>query len=126
MDPLRVTPAGRKRDLTLSEYVRRRNGVAMGAPGSLSNMLARSLGAGSFGEFWRYWNPIWGYGLGKYVFAPLKKALPPALALVATFVVSGALHDLATMLACTGTDVDDVISGLHRFFVVFNYYNSVS
>jgi len=87
-----------RRELTLSEYVRRRNGVAMGAPGALRNMLHRSLGAGSFGGFWRYWNPIWGYGLGKYVFAPLKTALPPAFALVATFVVSGALHDLATML----------------------------
>ncbi len=88
----------RKREITLSAYVRQRNGVALGAPGSLRNMLHRSLGAGSFGGFWRYWNPIWGYGLGKYVFAPLKTALPPALALVATFVVSGALHDLATML----------------------------
>ncbi len=88
----------RKREITLSAYVRHRNGVAMGAPGGLRNMLQRSLGAGSFGGFWRYWNPIWGYGLGKYVFAPLKTALPPALALVATFVVSGALHDVATML----------------------------
>jgi len=93
-----MNPSGRKRAVTLSEYVRRRNGVAMGAPGGLRNMLQRSFGAGSFGGFWRYWNPIWGYGLGKYVFAPLKKTLPPAVALVATFVVSGALHDVATML----------------------------
>jgi len=89
---------GRRRAVTLSEYVRRRNGVAMGAPGGLRNMLQRSFGAGSFGGFWRYWNPIWGYGLGRYVFTPLKVVLPPALALVGTFVVSGALHDLATML----------------------------
>lgn len=88
----------RRRQLTLAEYVRRRNGVSMGAPGGLRNMLHRSLGAGSFGGFWRYWNPIWGYGLGKYVFAPLRTTLPPAVALLTTFAVSGALHDLATML----------------------------
>jgi hypothetical protein len=93
-----MNSAFRKRELTLSDYVRRRNGVAMGAPGGLRGMLHRSLGAGSFGGFWRYWNPIWGYGLGKYVFTPLKTTLPPAFALLATFVVSGALHDLATML----------------------------
>jgi hypothetical protein len=59
-------------------------------------MLERSLGAGSFAEFWRYWNPIWGYYLGRYVFRPSKRVLPPALALIVTFVVSGALHDMAT------------------------------
>lgn len=59
-------------------------------------MLVRSLGAGSFAGFWRYWNPIFGYGLGRFVFVPLKRAVPAPLALLATFVVSGALHDLVT------------------------------
>ena len=86
----------RTRRLTLSEYVRRRNGVPVGARGALRNMLHRSLGAGSFAGFWRYWNPLFGYGLGRYVFAPLKMMVPPSLALVATFVVCGVLHDLVT------------------------------
>ncbi len=60
-------------------------------------MLYRSLGAGSFAGFWRYWNPIFGYGLGRFVFVPFKRAVPAPLALIATFVVSGALHDLVTM-----------------------------
>jgi uncharacterized membrane protein (GlpM family) len=81
----------------LRDYVRRRNGVPLGAPGSMRNMFSRSFGASSFAGFWRYWNPIFGYGLGRYVFAPLKGFLPPAFALIATFVVCGALHDLVTM-----------------------------
>jgi hypothetical protein len=59
-------------------------------------MLRRSLGAASFAGFWRSWNPIWGYYLGKYVYQPSKRILPPPLALVLTFLVSGAIHDLVT------------------------------
>jgi len=92
------------RKLTLAQYVRRRNGVPLGSPGSLRNMLYRSLGAGTFAEFWRYWNPVWGYYLGRYVHAPLKRWLPPAMSLVTTFAVSGAFHDVAAS-AVTGKTV---------------------
>lgn len=61
-------------------------------------MLARSFGAGSFAGFWRHWNPIWGYGLGRYVFAPAQRVIPPWLALIATFLVSGLIHDAVVML----------------------------
>ena len=87
----------RRTKLTLADYVRHRNGVPLGASGSLGNMLRRSFGARSFAEFWQYWNPIFGYGLGKYVYAPLKLVLPSRLALVLTFVVTGVIHDVATM-----------------------------
>ncbi|MGB5757903.1 MAG: hypothetical protein WBM50_13385 [Acidimicrobiales bacterium] len=84
--------------MTLAEYVRHQNGVPLGASGALRNMLSRSLGAGSFTEFWRHWNPIWGYSLGRFVSAPLRRVLPPAPAVITTFAVSGALHDLAATL----------------------------
>ena len=87
--------SGRQR-LTLSRYVAARNGVPLGGEGSLQNMLRRSLGAGSFAGFWRFWNPIWGYYLGLYVFRPANRALPYPLAIVVTFLVSGAIHDLVT------------------------------
>lgn len=86
------------KELTLAQYVERRNGVPLGAPGSLQNMLKRSLGAGSFTKFWRYWNPIWGYALGRYIYAPLLRFVPAALALILTFTISGAIHDLAATL----------------------------
>jgi hypothetical protein len=84
--------------LNLSNYVKRRNGVPLGHRDSLRNMLYRSLGAGKFSIFWQYWNPIWGYYLGKYIFKPLKLIFPPALSLIITFVVCGFIHDLVVML----------------------------
>lgn len=83
--------------MTLSQYVRRRNGVPIGASGSLRNMFYRSLGAGSFARFWWYWNPVFGYYLGRYVYSPLQRILRPELALVMTFVVCGAIHDMVTI-----------------------------
>ena len=83
--------------LTLAEYVKRRNGVPLGDSRSLRNMLQRSFGAVSFAGFWQYWNPIWGYGLGKYVYSPMHRVLPAAIALILTFVVSGGIHDLVIM-----------------------------
>jgi len=70
----------------------------MGANNSLKNMIARSLGAGKFSIFWKYWNPIWSYYLGKYIFKPLKIIFPPALSVILTFAFSGFLHDLIIML----------------------------
>ncbi|MBW8184897.1 acyltransferase [Shewanella nanhaiensis] len=84
--------------ITLSEYVKKRNGVALGASGSMTNMLKRSLGASSFYLFWQYWNPIWGYYLSRRVMKPLSQRLPIWLAIIMTFAVSGALHDLAITL----------------------------
>lgn len=86
------------KSITLSEYVKKRNGVALGASGSMTNMLKRSLGASSFDLFWQYWNPIWGYYLSRKVMKPLCNFFPIWLAIILTFTVSGALHDLAISL----------------------------
>mgnify|MGYP003626388262 CR=1 FL=1 len=86
------------KSITLSEYVKKRNGVALGASGSMTNMLKRSLGASSFYVFWQYWNPIWGYYLARKVMKPLSDLFPIWLAITLTFAVSGALHDLAITL----------------------------
>lgn len=84
-------PQGR---VTLTEWVRRRNGVPLGASGALRNMLHRSFGARNFAGFWQYWNPVFGYWLARYVHAPLQRVLPSAVALILTFVICGAVHDL--------------------------------
>lgn len=84
-------------DLSLSQYIIYRNGVPAGASGSMRNMLYLSFGAPTFAGFWRHWNPIFGYALGRYVYSPLKRRVPTALALIATFVFCGAVHDLVTM-----------------------------
>lgn len=72
--------------------------MPLGNGDSLRNMLNRSMGAGTFSIFWQYWNPIWGFYLGKYIFKPLKLILPQALSLIITFVICGFIHDLAIML----------------------------
>ena len=84
--------------MNLSDYVKKRNGVPLGASSSLRNMMNRSLGAGKFSKFWIYWNPIWSYYLGKYIFKPLKSILPPWLSLLLTFAFCGFLHDVVIMV----------------------------
>lgn len=97
-EPISSLRSKNRHTLTLAQYVHHRNGVPLGASGSLQNMLYRSFGAGSFKTFWQYWNPIWGYALGRFIYAPSQRFLPSALALILTFTISGALHDLATTL----------------------------
>jgi len=87
-----------RRTISLSEYVKKRNGVALGASGSMGNMLKRTLGASSFYLFWQHWNPIWGYYLSCKVMKPLSRLFPIWLAIIMTFAISGALHDLAVTL----------------------------
>ncbi|MCW5516030.1 MBOAT family O-acyltransferase [Muriicola sp. Z0-33] len=84
--------------MNLSQYVKKRNGVPLGASDSLKNMMIRSLGAGKFKNFWKFWNPIWSYYLGKYIFKPLKIILSPALSLILTFTFCGFIHDAVIML----------------------------
>jgi hypothetical protein len=92
--------------MTLSEYVKKRNGVAIGATNSLRNMFIRSLGAKNFAVFWNYWNPIWGYYLGMFFFKPLKKLFPPFISLLLTFIICGIIHDLAiTLIARKGISI---------------------
>ena len=73
--------------LSLSQNVRKRNGVPLGDRRSMRNMLYRSLGAKSFAVFWRYWNPIWGYYLSRNVMRPLKTL--PVIALVVSLLLTG-------------------------------------
>ena len=84
--------------MNLATYVKRRNGVPLGHSKSLKNKMERSLGAGKFSIFWQYWNPIWSYYLGKYVFKPLKKVVPSPISLILTFIFCGFIHDVVIML----------------------------
>ena len=87
-----------KSTLSLAQYVKKRNGVPLGASDSMKNMLSRSFGASSFPAFWNHWNPIWGYYLSRNVLRPLANFLPIYLATFTTFLFSGALHDIAVSI----------------------------
>ncbi len=84
--------------MTLTEYIRKRNGVSIGSPRSLRNNLHRSLGAKNFAVFWNYWNPIFGFYLGKFIFKPIKKVFPVSVALLFTFIFCGIVHDAVTTI----------------------------
>lgn len=84
--------------MRLGEYVLRRSATRLGGAGSLRSMLARSFGAPSFADFWRHWNPIWGHGLARFVYAPVHRHAPAAVAVLTTFLVSGVVHDVAATL----------------------------
>lgn len=84
--------------MNLRQYIRKRNGVPFGHKDSLSNMLKRSFGAGMFSTFWKYWNPIWSYYLGTFIYKPVKKLLPRGLSLLITFIVCGFVHDVVIMI----------------------------
>jgi D-alanyl-lipoteichoic acid acyltransferase DltB (MBOAT superfamily) len=59
------------------------------------NFFLKPFGAASFSEFWRLWNPVYGYFLRYYCFRPLSRVLPRPAALLTTFVLCGfCLHDL--------------------------------
>lgn len=85
------------RRLSVAEYVRRRTGAPLGGRASLRRMLGRSFGAASFAGFWQHWNPLVGYVLLRYVYAPLRRVLPAPVAVVATFIICGSFHDLVTI-----------------------------
>ena len=59
-------------------------------------MLRRAFGASTVAAFWRHWNPIFGYGLSRFVYTPLRRLMPHGGALLVTFLACGALHDAVT------------------------------
>jgi len=88
--------------MTLSEYVLKRNGIPLGAKGSLLKNLQNSFGAENNVLFWKYWNPIWGFYLSKYIYLPLNRYLPKSISSIVTFGASGGfgLAELSYNLVC--------------------------
>ncbi len=60
-------------------------------------MFSRAFGASDFTRFWRYWNPLGGYFLAYFCFAPLRRFAPRPLCLIVTFALNGLLHDLGLL-----------------------------
>ncbi|HKI77683.1 MAG TPA: MBOAT family O-acyltransferase [Ignavibacteriaceae bacterium] len=87
-----------KPSITYREYEK----IRLGTPGSewqlIKIMFRRSLGASTFSGFWKYWNPLFSYYLYFKCYKPLSKFLPRRPAVIITFMLSGAIHDLAASL----------------------------
>jgi hypothetical protein len=80
---------------TLKQFIELRLGKQTSEINMLKEMLVLSFGTNSFHEFWRYWNPVYGYYLYYKCYKPLQKYLPQYLCVILTFAASGFfLHDL--------------------------------
>ena len=78
----------------MRSYVLRRMGHKRGFA-LVTEMFHRAFTADSLANFWRYWNPVYGFYLARYVQRPLKRLVPRPLSVVLTFAFSGfVLHDM--------------------------------
>lgn len=84
--------------MTLKRYIAKKFGNRKSLSGSLNYMLKASFFSTTFRDFWKHWNPLWSYFLTYYLYKPLKTVIPKPIAILLTFAVSGALHDLALMI----------------------------
>jgi hypothetical protein len=78
---------------TLRRYLRFRLG-SRGGGTAWFNFFIKPFGASSFAEFWRWWNPVYGYFLYYYSYRPMSRVMPRPIASFLTFVLCGFLHDL--------------------------------
>jgi len=87
----------RRHRVTFGQYLNLRLGHG---PVAWLNFLIRPFGASSFAEFWRLWNPVYGYFLYYWSYRPLTRFLPRPLAMMITFAACGfLLHDVPAWAA---------------------------
>jgi hypothetical protein len=61
-------------------------------------MARDAFGASTVAGFWRHWNPVVQQFLSTFVYAPLRRFLPRTLAVLLTFALCGAAHDVIILL----------------------------
>ena len=95
-----IQPAGRTgRRIRLRTYLDYRLGRDQPWWRQTYNVLVRPLAAPSLAEFWRTWNPVWGYYLA-WFYRPARRLLPQPAAVMVTFTASGLVHNfLAALLS---------------------------
>ncbi len=62
-------------------------------------MFSCAFTATTFRRFWYYWNPLYGYVLAYFCYAPLRRIAGKEISFVATFALSGfLLHDFPVFI----------------------------
>ncbi|WKN22126.1 MULTISPECIES: hypothetical protein [Azotobacter] len=83
---------------SFARFVEQRLGRSAG-PATPRSMFARPFGAPTLRMFWYYWNPVYGYVLRYFCYAPLRRVFGPSISLLLTFAASGfLLHDAVLFL----------------------------
>jgi len=112
---------------TYRQYERRKLGGRAESAAGIAHMLRQSFFATSFAGFWRNWNPLFSYYLLYYSYRPLQKRLPRPWALLGTFLLSGAVHDLAaTLLLQRGVFLFAPAFGLFALWVILEAWLGIS
>ena len=94
----RTRNAIRRPRLQFRQYLKFRLG-SRGGGSAWFSFFIKPFAAGSFAEFWRLWNPVYGYFLYWFSYRPLVRVLRRPLAMLITFVACGfVLHDLPAWL----------------------------
>lgn len=80
--------------IPLNQYISTRFGGIEGEFPRFLYMLKKSFTTSTFRKIWTYWNPIYGYILGFYVYKPLKNWFPAIVAETLTFMINGIFYDI--------------------------------
>jgi len=85
--------------ISFSIYIKRRLANSSSYIRILIYMFIKSFKSTSFSQFWRVWNPFFGYYLIIFIYRPLKRFFSRKISLVLTFLFSGLfIHDLPLYL----------------------------
>src|SRR5690554_4774389 len=111
------TYVDRSKKMNLEEYTYYRTGTTK-IQVVVRNMFVKPFFSSSLKDFWKYWNPTWGYYLLFYGYKPLKNIFPAWLALMMTFFISGLVHDLIYILPMMLQEVRFVFPLITVWFVI--------
>jgi hypothetical protein len=103
--------------MNLEEYTYYRTGTTK-LPVLVRNMFVKPFVSSSLKDFWKYWNPTWGYYLLFYGYKPLRTIFPAWLALIMTFFISGLFHDIIYILPMLMQELQFVFPFITVWFVV--------
>lgn len=84
--------------VSLSKYISKKLDGVEGEIPRMIHMFKKSFSAPNFKYFWTYWNPIYSYVLGFYVYKPIKKVFSATIARTITFLINGIFHDIVVSL----------------------------
>ncbi|NDJ61108.1 MAG: hypothetical protein GYB67_08280 [Chloroflexi bacterium] len=83
---------------TYRQYAQRTLGHPASEWAAIRSMFRRAFRSPTFAGFWRYWNPLFAYYLYYLCYRPLAQWLPRPPAVLITFALSGAIHDVFASL----------------------------
>lgn len=105
--------------MNLEEYTYYRTGSTKVSV-IVRNMFFKPFVTTSFKEFWKYWNPTWGYYLLFYSYKPLRTIFPAWFAFIVTFLISGLVHDIIYIIPMMMKEIRFVFPFITVWFLLIS------